>query len=136
METFKILMIMASLLFNAGQPAAQSPDAILGDWYTVDNKSIVRFDLNLNSNSGAYNGKVIWISDKVDRENARKMNGMTTAKNLVFDPVRKIYKGLIYIPKLDEYRKTEFELKNGQLEFTVKVGFITKHIVWTRKEDK
>jgi hypothetical protein len=134
METLKVLMITASLLvYNASQLTAQSPDAILGEWYTVDSKSIVRFDRN--SDSSAYNGKVIWISDKVDRENARKMNGITTAKNLVFNPGRKIYKGLIYIPKLDEYRKTEFELKGEQLQFTIKVGSITKHIVWTRKEN-
>jgi len=126
-------MVLVSLLITSGQLPAQSPDAILGDWYTVDNKSIVRFDLNRDSS--AYNGKVIWISDKVDRENARKMDGITTAKDLVFDPGRKIYKGLIYIPKLDEYRNTEFKLIDNKLQFTVKVGFITKHIVWTRKEN-
>lgn len=133
MKTFKVLMVLVSLLITAGQLPAQSPDAILGDWYTVDNKSIVRFDLNRDSS--AYNGKVIWISDKVDRENARKMDGITTAKDLVFDPGRKIYKGLIYIPKLDEYRNTEFKLIDNKLQFTVKVGFIIKHIVWTRKEN-
>ncbi len=134
METVKVLIITASLLLcNASQLTAQSPDAILCEWYTVDSKSIVRFDCN--SDSSAYVGKVIWISDKVDRENARKMNGTTTAKNLVFDPGRKVYKGLIYIPKLDEYRKTEFELKDNKLQFTVKVGLITKHTVWTRKEN-
>lgn len=133
MKILKVLMVLVSLLINAGQLSAQSPDTILGDWYTVDNKSIVRFDLN--SDSSAYNGKVIWISDKVDRENARKMDGITTAKDLVFDPGRKIYKGLIYIPKLDEYRNTEFKLMDNKLQFTVKVGFITKHIVWTRKEN-
>ncbi len=133
METLKIMMVLASLLYNAGQLTAQSPDAILGDWYTADSKSIVRVDLN--GKSSDYNGKVIWISDKVDRENARKMTGVTTAKNLVFDPGMNIYKGLIYIPKLDEYRNTEFKLKDNKLQFTVKVGFITKHIVWTRKEN-
>lgn len=127
MYLFFLLVLFAAHLF------AQTEKNILGEWYTNDNKSIVKFERDL---SGTINGTVTWISDKVENDKAKKLEGKTIVTDLTYSEKENKYKGKFYIPQMDKTKDAEFEIKdNTILHIKVNGGlFFSKTVEWTRKE--
>ncbi len=46
-------------LVSAGPALATEADAVVGEWYTKDNKALVK----IYKQDDAYNGKIIWLKE-------------------------------------------------------------------------
>lgn len=125
----KRITIILSLFVASGIAAlAQDEDKILGEWYTVEQKSVITFSKNQTNDE--YTGKVSWVEDE-DKQN---LVGMETVKGLKFSAKEKSYSGQIYIPRFDTYKDCEIIIKDKKLNLTVKAGFKSKTVQWERKE--
>ncbi len=57
-----IVSFVAIVSMSHSHSFAQNADAILGQWYTAEDKSIV----DVWKADGAYNAKIIWLKDSLD----------------------------------------------------------------------
>ena len=125
----KTAIILSFLVVSGITLLAQDSNQILGEWYTVEQKSVITF--LQNQSSGEYSGKVSWVRD----EDKQDLVGTETVKNLKFSEQEKLYSGQIFIPRFNAYKDCEITIKNEVLNLTVKAGFKSKTVQWKRKEE-
>ena len=128
----QIILILFSILFSFSLKA-QTNNPIDGEWYTVENRSIVRFQTD--TISGLTVGRVIWISPNVPPERADVMRGKEMARNLTYSSKKQKYFGELYIPKTDDFKNAEIIVEKEKLSITVRMGFTTRTVEWKKKTE-
>lgn len=134
------------LLVIGGRAMAEEADAIVGEWYTEENKALVQ----IYKADGVYNGKIVWLkepkkddgSEKLDTNNpdeSKRDNpiiGLNLVNGFVYQGKGKWGDGTIYDPDNGKTYSCKMELKE---ENSLKVrGFIGVSLIgrtqmWVRK---
>ena len=124
---------------------AQDADAILGQWYTEEGRSLVE----IYKCEQSYCGKIVWLKypkdeegrEKVDKENpdetkrARKLIGLDIVWGFSFEGEDGWRNGKIYDPKNGKTYSCRMVLEGNSLKVRGYVGFslLGRTTVWTRK---
>jgi uncharacterized protein (DUF2147 family) len=134
------------LLVIGGRAMAEEADAIVGEWYTEENKALVE----IYKADGVYNGKIVWLkepkkddgSEKLDTNNpdeSKRDNpiiGLNLVNGFVYQGKGKWGDGTIYDPDNGKTYSCKMQLKE---ENSLKVrGFIGVSLIgrtqmWVRK---
>lgn len=134
------------LLVIGGRAMAEEADAIVGEWYTEENKALVQ----IYKADGVYNGKIVWLkepkkddgSEKLDTNNpdeSKRDNpiiGLNLVNGFVYQGKGKWGDGTIYDPDNGKTYSCKMQLKE---ENSLKVrGFIGVSLIgrtqmWVRK---
>jgi len=143
----KILFCLTCLLLVViGRALADEADAILGEWYTKDDKALVQ----IFRAGDVYNGRIVWLkepknddgSDKLDTHNPdeAKQNqpiiGLNLANGFVYKGKNTWVEGTIYDPGNGKTYSCKMTLKqDGSLKVRgfIGVSLIGRTQVWTRK---
>ena len=132
MKTIKLLFVLCAI-FSGQALFAQTQNGIEGKWLTANKKSVIQIETD---NSGKkYSGKIIWVDENLDSEKAGDALGKTMVKNLTPTGKENKYKGDILILRMDRFEKADFELKGDKLLVTVKIGFSSRTVEWSRKTE-
>jgi len=144
--TKKSIVLIAFLALIGLTTHAQSADAVVGEWYTTDQKGKVE----IYPCQDAYCGKIIWLkeptnpdgSTKLDKENPdeslqnRPIEGIEILSGLEYDGDGEYEDGEIYDPESGKTYSCLMRLKNGGSELEVRgfIGFslIGRSELWTR----
>lgn len=143
----KSILVGAFLVLNGYFISlAQSADAVVGEWYTTDQRGKV----DIYPCEDAYCGKIVWLkepnnpdgSPKLDKENPdeslqdRTIEGIEILSGLEYDGEGEYEDGEIYDPESGKTYSCLMRLKNGGSELEVRgyVGFslIGRSEQWTR----
>ena len=118
--TFPRTLVLALLLLA---PCAFSED-ISGFWKHVDEPGWIEINLEQGTGTVVRNDK---YPDRVGRK---------VLSQLVADPSGQgLWKGRIYVQKLDEYKDADITLADADLMVVkVKVGFMSRTVEWQRVE--
>jgi len=133
-------------LVIAGPAVASEADAVIGEWYTQDNKALVQ----IYKQGDVYNGKIVWLkeaknedgSDKLDTNNpdeARRgqpIVGLNLVNGFNYKGSNKWANGTIYDPDNGKTYKCKMSLNDdGTLKVRgfIGVSLIGRTQVWTRK---
>ena len=131
MKTIKILFFL-NVLFASQILFAQTKN-IEGNWLTANKKSVIRIETDDSGKS--HYGKVAWIDKSVDRDKAGDALGKVMVKNLAAKGDVNKYKGQVFIPRINHFRDAEFELQEDKLLITMKIGFSSRMVEWTRQTE-
>ncbi len=142
----KSIALTAFLVIIGLAADAQSADAVVGEWYTTDQRGKVE----IYPCDDAYCGKIVWLkepnnpdgSPKLDKENPdeslqnRPIEGINILSGLKYDSDGEYEDGEIYDPESGKTYSCLMRLENGGAELEVRgyVGFslIGRSEQWTR----
>ncbi|MEM9674734.1 MAG: DUF2147 domain-containing protein [Bacteroidota bacterium] len=142
----KTIVLIAFLAVFGLSTQAQTADAVVGEWYTTDQRGKVE----IYPCSNAYCGKIVWLKEPtnpdgsviVDAENPdeslrnRPIEGIEILSGLEYDGDGEYEDGKIYDPESGKTYSCLMRLKNGGSELEVR-GFIGFSLIgrseqWTR----
>lgn len=144
--TRKSIVLIAFLAVAGSTVYAQSADAVVGEWYTTDQRGKVE----IYPCDNAYCGKIIWLKEpdnpdgsrKLDKENPdedlrdRPIVGTEILRDLEYDGDGEYEDGEIYDPESGKTYSCLMRLKDDGSELEVRgyVGFslIGRSEEWTR----
>ncbi len=143
MITVLVLMLSLPLLLSA-----QNADRILGTWYNGERSSKIEI---VKTTSGAYQGRIVWLSQpnddagnpKVDTKNpnrelrSRALMRLVILTGLQFKEGNRYDGGRIYDPKSGNTYSCKAELRNNNtlaLRGFMGVSLIGRTDVWTRAQ--
>lgn len=137
--------ILALVLIWHTSVYGQGADAILGEWYTEEERSVVE----ISRCGDLYCGKIIWLkypkdefgNDKVDTKNPdeslrnRPLLGLEILKNFRHKGSNEWEGGKIYDPKNGKTYSCKMTLEGDTLKVRgyVGVSLIGRTTIWTRK---
>ena len=138
---FVALFVLAMPLF-----AEAEADAIIGEWYTEGNKSVVQ----IYKCQEKFCGKIIWLKEplndkgqeKRDGENPdpnlqqRKIVGMDLVSGFVYDGDNIWREGVIYNPENGKTYSCKMTLKGKELHvrgYIMGMTFLGETTVWAKK---
>jgi uncharacterized protein (DUF2147 family) len=144
-------LVLLLFLFVAVQGYSQTPEAIVGEWYSEGQESLIRIERN-GSN---YEGKIVWLKEpmneegkpKVDQHNpdASRRNtpivGLTIVRGLTHKGKNEWTGGEIYDPKSGKTYNSQATLADAN---TMKLrGYVGaawmglgRTTTWTRKQSE
>jgi uncharacterized protein (DUF2147 family) len=142
---FRALFALVATASISGIAAAQSADAILGEWYTQDRDAKIKIE----KLGDRYVGSLVWLQTplneegkpKVDKKNpvvslrTRPILGLRNVRDLQFAGDGKWENGKIYDPKTgNDYDCKAKLLADKRLEFRgyMGVSWIGKTTIWSR----
>jgi uncharacterized protein (DUF2147 family) len=141
----KLIISLLSILTLGHASAYQPADAILGTWYTEENKA----QIEIYEENGVYSGKIVWLKEplneqgkpKTDKENSNKalrsrpIIGMNLLQGFKFNG-SKWEGGEIYDPENGKTYSSVIKLDGKKLEVRGFVGasFFGKTVVWNREK--
>ena len=133
------------VLLSAGIAFAENPDAIVGEWYTAEGKSVVE----IYKCNELYCGRIVWLknpktdagNDKTDLKNpdeskrGRKIMGLEILSGFKYAGEDTWKEGKIYDPKSGKTYSCKMKLDGTELKVRGYVGFslLGRTTVWTRK---
>jgi uncharacterized protein (DUF2147 family) len=133
------------VLLSSGVVSAESPDAIVGEWYTAGGTSVVE----IYQCSELYCGKIVWLKnpkteegkDKTDVKNpdeskrSRRIMGLEILSGFKHAGENIWEDGKIYDPKNGKTYSCKMKLDGSELKVRGYVGFalLGRTTVWTRK---
>lgn len=146
----KVIMI-TTLVLMLGFPlllSAQNADRILGTWFNGERSSKIEI---VKTNSGAYQGRIVWLAEpnddagnpKVDVRNpnrehrSRPLMRLVILTGLQFKEGNRFDSGRIYDPKSGNTYSCKAELRNNNtlaLRGFMGVSLIGRTDVWTRAQ--
>ncbi len=147
MKLWFVLGVSLLLTLTASAHAADEieADAIVGEWYTDGEESVVE----IYKSGEKYYGKIVWLvepkrtdgKDKVDSENpdeskrGRNIVGMDILKDFESGGKNKWSNGSVYDPNNGKTYSCNIKLKGDKLKVRgfVGVSFLGRTVVWTRK---
>jgi uncharacterized protein (DUF2147 family) len=137
-----MVLLLASGLFAVGNPA----DAILGEWYTDGDESVVE----IYKCEDAYCGKIVWLKEpltekgeeKTDQNNPdesmqdRPIIGLNIVEGFRFDDDNEWKDGTIYDPNKGKTYSCKAELKGDKLKIRGYIGISAfgRTTIWKRKK--
>ena len=140
-----IFFLIVVLLFFPVHLSAQDGDAILGQWYTDEERSIVE----IYKCAQHYCGKIVWLKypkdeegrEKVDKENpdetkkSRKLIGLNILWGFSYEGEDGWRDGKIYDPKNGKTYSCRMNLEGDILKVRGYIGFslLGRTAVWTKK---
>ena len=140
-----IIVTMILILCVASNAFAQSADAILGKWYTADEKAVVE----IYNNGSAYSGKIIWLKEPKNENGTDKMDiynpdesrkrqpviGLNIVEGFRYKGKNKWIDGRIYDPDNGKTYSCYMKLEGNELKVRGYIGIalIGRTTVWTRK---
>ena len=133
-------------LVSAGPALATEADAVVGEWYTKDNKALVK----IYKQDDVYNGKIIWLKEPKNEDGSVKLDtnnpdeaqrgqpiiGLNLVKGFNYNGENKWADGTIYDPDNGKTYKCKMSLNDdGTLKVRgfIGVSLIGRTQVWTRK---
>ena len=139
------LMVVVMIVFASAGTYAGSPDAIIGDWYTAGETSVVQ----VYKCGDLYCGKMTWLknpkneegADKVDLKNpdeklkGRKILGLEILNGFKYKDEQNWEGGKIYDPKNGKTYSCKMKMEGNELKVRGYVGFslLGRTTVWTKK---
>lgn len=133
------------LIFFSFAQTKSNPDAIIGKWFTENNKSIVQI---YKGSDNKYYGKIVWLKDpnkngkpKVDDKNPDKklqsvpLIGLVILNNFTFSGDNRWGNGTIYDPDNGKTYSCKMKLvSEKQLDIRGYIGIsaIGRTTTWTR----
>jgi uncharacterized protein (DUF2147 family) len=134
------------LLVMGGRALAEEADAVIGEWYTEDNKALVQ----IYKADNVYNGKIVWLkepknddgSEKLDTNNPDESKhgnpiiGLNLVNGFVYKGKNKWGKGTIYDPDNGKTYSCKMQLKKEnvlKVRGFIGVALIGRTQMWTRK---
>jgi uncharacterized protein (DUF2147 family) len=141
-------LLVCGFLFVAARAFATEPaaDAILGQWFTEDDESIVE----IYKAGSCYSGKIVWLkepknsdgTEKVDSNNAdeskrgRKVMGMDIVTGFKYDGKSAWNSGKIYDPNNGKTYSCNAKLDKEKLNIRgfIGVAVLGRTTVWRRAE--
>lgn len=143
----KMLIVLACALFLlTGTAVANEADAILGEYYTDEEKDSI---VEIYKDGDLYSGKIIWLknpknddgTDKVDKENpdeARRNDpiiGLNLVKGFTYKGGSKWADGTIYDPNNGKTYKCKMKLQGNELKVRgfIGVSLLGRTTVWIKK---
>lgn len=144
-----LLFCFLALLLTAAKPLQTvTADAIVGEWYTEENKSVIKIE----ERDGKYYGELVWLKEplndkgqpKVDSKNPdeklrnKPIIGLTIVHHLVFDD-GEWGDGEVYDPQNGKMYNCKAWLENNNsLKLRGYVGFslLGRTTTWTRKKSQ
>ena len=141
-----LFWIIFLLLVIGGKAMAEEADAIVGEWYTEENKALVQ----IYKDDGVYNGKIVWLkepknddgSEKLDTNNpdeSKRGNpiiGLNLVNGFVYQGNGKWGDGTIYDPDNGKTYSCKMQLKEEnslKVRGFIGVSLIGRTQVWVRK---
>ena len=141
-----LLVVACSVFLLVGNAAADDADAILGQYYTDEEKDAV---VEIYKDNDLYSGKIVWLknpknddgTDKVDKENpdeARRNDpliGLNLVKGFTYKGGNKWAGGTIYDPNNGKTYKCKIKLEGNELKVRgfIGVSLLGRTAVWLRK---
>ena len=139
------LMVVVMIVFASAGAYAGSPDAIIGDWFTAGEISVVQ----VYKCGDLYCGKITWLKnpkneqgeDKVDLKNpdeklkVRKILGLEILSGFKYKDELNWEGGKIYDPKNGKTYSCKMNMEGNELKVRGYVGFslLGRTTVWTKK---
>ena len=139
------LMVVVMIVFASAGAYAGSPDAIIGDWYTAGETSVVQ----VYKCGDLFCGKITWLknpkneqgADKVDLKNpdeklkVRKILGLEILSGFKYKDEHNWEGGKIYDPKNGKTYSCKMKMEGNELKVRGYVGFslLGRTTVWTKK---
>jgi uncharacterized protein (DUF2147 family) len=133
------------VLLSAGIAFAENPDAIIGEWYTAEGKSVVE----IYKCGELYCGKIIWLKnpktdegkEKTDMKNpdeskrGNRLMGLDILSGFRYKGENSWQDGKIYDPKNGKTYSCKMKLDGSELKVRGYIGFslLGRTTVWTRK---
>ena len=119
MRHFFWLALFVSLVLTTPALAAEA-DAVMGEWYTKDNKALVQ----IYKQSDVYNGKIVWLKEPKNEDGSVKLDtnnpdnaqrsqpiiGLNIVKGFVHKGGNKWANGTIYDPDNGKIYKCKMNL--------------------------
>ena len=147
MKWFSVLVLGMGLLMAASASAAENEaDAVLGEWYTDEDKSIVE----IYRLDDKFYGKIAWLrepcrSDGSERRDIHNPDesrrnggiiGLQLLSDFQYSGRNRWDKGTIYDPNNGKTYSCKMSLKGDRLKIRGYVGIAAfgKTIIWRRKE--
>ena len=140
-----VASIIFFVLLSAGIAFAENPDAIVGEWYTAEGKSVVE----IYKCGELYCGKIIWLKnpktdegkEKTDKKNpdeskrGNRLMGLEILSGFKYVGENSWKEGRIYDPKNGKTYSCKMKLDGSELKVRGYVGFslLGRTTVWTRK---
>jgi uncharacterized protein (DUF2147 family) len=138
-------ILVVVILFLAVNAYAQNADAIVGDWYTEEERSIVQ----IFRCGDLFCGKIVWLkypkdeagNDKVDIRNpdetmrSRPILGLPLLKDFKYKGGNEWVDGKIYDPRNGKTYACKMTLEGNTLKIRGYVGIplFGRSTVWTKK---
>jgi uncharacterized protein (DUF2147 family) len=133
------------MVLLAASAHAQKADAILGNWFTEENRAVVE----IYPCDDRYCGKVVWLkepknedgTDKLDTKNRdpskrdRTIIGLNLVWDFTYDKANRWVDGKIYDPDNGKTYSCKTTLEGDELKVRGYIGFslLGRTTIWTRK---
>jgi uncharacterized protein (DUF2147 family) len=140
-----LALVISYILLSTGVLFAANPDAIVGEWYTAEGKSVVE----IYKCSELYCGKIIWLKnpktdegkEKTDITNpdeskrGNRLMGLEILSGFRYKGENAWQDGKIYDPKNGKTYSCKMKLDGSELKVRGYIGFslLGRTTVWTRK---
>jgi len=108
-----IILLFATLSINA--------QSIAGIWNTGEDNT----KIEITEDNGVFSGKIL------SSDNAKANIGNQILKDVNF--INGEWKGKLYAAKKGDWYDATLEEKDSQLDITIKVGFMSKTIIWKKE---
>ena len=147
-KLFVLIACMILLLTAAAHAAGAEADAIVGEWFTDGNESVVE----IGRVDDLYSGKIVWLkepkdedgNDKVDRNNPDESKrdqaiiGLELVRDFRYDKKSRWSGGTIYDPEAGKTYSCKAKLKGDKLHLRgfIGVALLGRTTVWTRKVEE
>ena len=141
-----LFWLICLMLIIGGRAMADEADAIIGEWYTKDNKALVQ----VVKTDNIYSGKIVLLkepknddgSEKLDTNNpdeskqANPIIGLNLVNGFVYKGKNKWGEGTIYDPDNGKTYSCKMMLKKDdtlKVRGFIGISLIGRTQVWTRK---
>lgn len=139
------LLTAGLIVLLAASAHAQEADAILGNWFTEDDRALV----DIYTCDGRFCGKIVWLkepknedgTDKLDTNNpdpskrGRSIIGLNLVWDFTYDKANRWIDGKIYDPDNGKTYSCKMTLEGDKLKVRGYVGLslLGRTTVWTRE---
>ena len=141
-----LFCLICLLLVIGGRALADEADAVIGEWYTKENKALVQIYKIENT----YSGKIVWLkepknddgSEKLDTNNPDESKhgnpiiGLNLVNGFIYKGKNKWGEGTIYDPDNGKTYSCKMQLKEEnslKVRGFIGVALIGRTQMWTRK---
>jgi uncharacterized protein (DUF2147 family) len=145
MKRFLFCLVLLSLVIG-GTALADDGDAVVGEWYTKDNKALVQ----IYKVGDIYSGKIVWLKEPKNDDGTEKLDtnnpdeakqgqpiiGLNLVQGFSYKGKNKWAEGSIYDPDNGKTYKCKMTLQeDGSLKVRgfIGVSLLGRTQVWTRK---
>ena len=147
MKWFSVLVLGMGLLMAASASAAENEaDAVLGEWYTDEDKSIVE----IYRLDDKFYGKIVWLKEPYTPEGSEKRDihnpdeskrddsiiGLQLLSDFRYSGRNRLDKGTVYDPNDGKTYSCKMRLKGDRLKIRGYVGIAVfgRTTIWRRKQ--